>query len=97
AEANDAHAMTLLGIVKFRQEKFDEAFEILSHSAQIDPENAETQNYLGIALSQKGQRGAAETALRKAIQLSPGYGSAHNNLAVIYATQQPPFVELARW
>ena len=39
----------------------------------------------------------AEAALRKAIQIAPGYGEAHSNLAVIYATQQPPFVELARW
>jgi Tfp pilus assembly protein PilF len=35
--------------------------------------------------------------LRKAIQIEPGYGSAHNNLAVIYASQEPPLVELARW
>jgi Tfp pilus assembly protein PilF len=42
-------------------------------------------------------RGPAETALRKAIQLEPNYPAAHNNLAVIYASQQPPLVELARW
>jgi Flp pilus assembly protein TadD len=68
----------------------------LSRAAKIDPQNAETQNYLGITLSQKGLREAAEGALRKAIQLSPGYPSAHYNLAVVYATQQPPFRELAR-
>ena len=39
----------------------------------------------------------AETALRKAIQLDPNYAAAHNNLAVIYLSQQPPLVELARW
>ena len=42
-------------------------------------------------------RGPAETALRKAIQLEPAYGSAHHNLAVIHATQKPPLTELARW
>ena len=35
--------------------------------------------------------------MRRAIQLSPSYGEAHNNLAVIYATQKPPLLELARW
>ncbi len=35
--------------------------------------------------------------MRKAIQLDPAYGSAHNNLAVIYATQPQPSLELARW
>ena len=35
--------------------------------------------------------------MRKAIQLDPGTANAHNNLAVIYITQRPPLVELARW
>ena len=35
--------------------------------------------------------------MRKAIQLDPNYGEAHNNLAVIYLSQQPPQLELARW
>jgi tetratricopeptide (TPR) repeat protein len=95
-QPQDAFALSLFGILRFRQEKFDEALEALSQAAKLDPKNAETQNYLGIALSQKGLRDAAETALRKAIQLSPNYPSAHYNLAVVYATQQPPFKELAR-
>ncbi len=96
-DENDAYSLSLMGILKFRQEKYDEALDTLSRAAQLDPKNPETQNYLGITLSQKGQRGPAEAALRKAIQLAPGYGGAHHNLAVIYATQQPPFLELARW
>jgi Tfp pilus assembly protein PilF len=35
--------------------------------------------------------------LRKAIQLDPGYGAAHNNLAVIYLSEKPPMAGLARW
>ena len=93
---DDAFSLSLYGILKFRQEKLDEAEEALSRAAKIDPQNAETQNYLGITFSQKGLREAAEGALRKAIQLSPGYPSAHYNLAVVYATQRPPFRELAR-
>jgi tetratricopeptide (TPR) repeat protein len=93
----DSHTLLLLGIAEYDQEQYDQALDHLSRSAQADAQNAETQNYLGITLSQKGQRAAAETALRKAIQISPGYASAHYNLAVVYATQQPPFTELARW
>jgi hypothetical protein len=29
--------------------------------------------------------------------LDPAYPNAHNNLAVMYLTQRPPLVELARW
>jgi tetratricopeptide (TPR) repeat protein len=85
-----------LGAVKFRQSKYDEALEALSRAAQLNPQNAQVQNYLGITLSQKGLREPAEIALRKAVQLDPGYASAHLNLAVIYATQQPRAVEMAR-
>ncbi len=93
----DAYSLSLMGIVKFDREKFDEALDYLSRAAQIDPTNAETQNYLGITLSQKGQRAPAEAALRKAVVLQPNYAAAHNNLAVVYATQQPPSLELARF
>lgn len=96
-DPDDGYSLSLLGILKFRQDKYDDAFEILSRAAELDPLNPETQNYLGITLSQRGQRGPAEAALRKALQLDPRYGGAHHNLAVIYATQQPPFLELAKW
>jgi len=94
---DDAYNLATLGKLKYQQEKYDEALDALSRAAKTIPQNAEIQNYLGVTLSQKGLRGPAETALRKAIQIDPNYGSAHNNLAVIYATQTPPYIELARW
>ena len=94
---NDAYNLSVLGYLKFRQEKFDEAFDALSRAAKLDPRNPEIENYLGVTLGHKGLRAQAETALRKAIQLDPNYGAAHNNLAVIYISQQPPLTGLARW
>lgn len=94
---NDAYSHLVLGQIKLRQRSADEAMDALSRAAQLDARSAEIQNFLGIALSQKGLRAPAETALRRAIQLDPGYASAHNNLAVIYLNQNPPMVELARW
>jgi tetratricopeptide (TPR) repeat protein len=94
---NDAYNLSTLGYLKFRQEKFDEALDALSRAAQLDANNPEIQNYLGVTLSHKGQRKAAESALRRALQLSPNYAPAHNNLAVIYLTQTPPWPEMARW
>lgn len=96
-DPDDAFSLALLGLLKFRQQKTDDAFDALSRAAKLDPDNAQTQNYLGLVLSQKGQREPAEAAFRKAIQLAPGYAVAHYNLAVYYATQQPPTRELARW
>jgi tetratricopeptide (TPR) repeat protein len=96
-EPEYAYGLCVLGQVRFGQKRYDDALDALSHSARLDPGSAEVQNMLGLTLSEKGLRGAAEAALRKAIQLEPGYGHAHLNLAVIYLNQQPPSVELARW
>lgn len=93
----DSFAQFVFGHLRFQQKKYDEALEHLAKAAQLDPQNAEVQNFLGITLSQKGQRIPAETALRKALQLQPSYAEAHRNLAVVYATHQPPAIEMARW
>jgi Tfp pilus assembly protein PilF len=94
---DDAYNLSTLGYLKFRQEKYDEALNALSRAAEIDPQNPEIQNYLGVTLSHTGQRAQGETALRKAIQLAGNYAPAHNNLAVIYLSQEPPLPQLARW
>ena len=94
---NDAYNLSVLGYLKFRQEKYDDALDALSRAAKLDPRNPEIENYLGVTLGHKGLRAQAETALRKAIQLDPNYGAAHNNLAVVYLSQQPPLAALARW
>lgn len=92
-----ARARFALGHVRFRQGRYDEAVEALSRAAELDPRSAEVQNLLGLALAHKGLRQAAETALRRAILLQPGYAVAHHNLAVFYLHRTPPLLELARW
>ncbi len=93
---DDAYSLSLLGFLRFRQNRFDDALDALGRAAKLDPQNPEIQNYLGLTLGQKGMRNAAESAFRKAITLDPNYGSAHYNLAVIYLTEKPRQVELAR-
>jgi Tfp pilus assembly protein PilF/regulator of replication initiation timing len=94
---DDAYNLSTLGYLKFRQEKYDDALDVLSRAVKFDPNNPEIQNYLGVTLSHKGLRVQAETALRRAIQLNPLYAPAHNNLAVVYLNQTPPSPMLARW
>lgn len=96
-DPDNEYSVFVLGRLRFEQDKFDDALEAFSRAAELDPRDAENQNYLGITLSEKGLRGPAETALRKAIQINPRNADAHANLAVIYITQQPPLVELAKW
>lgn len=96
-DPDDYFSLYVLGRIRFRQDRLDEALDVLSRSAKANPNYADTQNYLGIVLSEKGQRLPAEAALRRAIQLQPDNAVAHNNLAVVYATQKPPALALARW
>jgi Flp pilus assembly protein TadD len=94
---DDAYSLSILGYLRYRQRQFDAALDALGRAAKFDPQNPQVQNYLGITLAEKGLRGPAETAFRKAIQIEPNYGDAHVNLALIYVGQQPPATELARW
>ena len=97
ADPEDPGALFLFGRLKYTQEKYDDALNALSRAATMVPEEARFQFYLGKTFIEKGNRSQAEKALRKAIQLKPGWGDAHYLLSVIYATQQPPFKELAQW
>lgn len=96
-EPNDPFNLTVLGRVKFSEGKYDSALDALDHAAKLDPRNPQIQNFLGVALAEKGLRVQAETAFRKAVQIAPDYGDANKNLAIIYLTASPPAVELARW
>ena len=96
-DREDPFVLSMVGYLRLRQSRYDEAIDALTRAAAQDNQNADVQNYLGIALMEKGLRGPAETALRRALQISPGFARAHHNLAFIYATQKPPLLELANW
>ena len=97
ADPEHAPSLGMMGDLKFRQETYDDALEALSLAAKSRPDRPETHYMLGRALIQKGNRAPAEASLRKAVQLRPGWGEPHYQLAVLYATQQPGFPELAQY
>ena len=94
---NDAYNLTILGRIKFSEEKYDDALDALDHASKLDPQSPEIENFLGVALAEKGMRAQAETAFRKAILIQPDYADAHKNLAIVYLSAHPPEIELARW
>lgn len=96
-DPQDAGALFLLGVLNDQRGNLDAAIDAFSRSAKNNSNNPDTQIYLGLTLSKKGLRSQAETAFRKALQIQPGNPIAHMNLAVIYANQNPPFIELAKW
>ena len=92
----DEFSHTTLGIVYYRQRKFDDAVTELTKALAINPKSATAHNYLGITASQKGWLEAAEKEMLDAIAVNPDYADAHFNLAVVYATNQPPSKEQAK-
>ena len=86
----DPFGQATLGIVYYKMHRYDDAISSLTQAIQLDPKNATAHNYLGITSSQKGWPEAAIEEIQKAIALNPNYADAHFNIAVIYATNQPP-------
>lgn len=92
----DSFAATNLGIVLCKQGRFDEAIASLQEAAATDFKDQIAQNYLGICYGEKGFREKAEEAFKRSIEIRPEYADAHFNLAVLYATTEPPSLEPAR-
>ncbi len=93
---SESYAYTNLGIVYSRQGKFDEAIEALYKAVVLNEGDAVAHNYLGVCLGQREVWNESEIHLKKAIDLRPEYPDAHFNLAVLYATTQPPSLERAK-
>ena len=70
--------------------------DLFKEALALNPKSATAHNYLGITASQKGWQEAAEKEMLESIAANPDYAEAHFNLAVIYATSDPPAKELAR-
>jgi Flp pilus assembly protein TadD len=94
---DDGRSRALLGIILFRQGQLEAALVELQRAIELVPDNSEAHNFLGITLSEKGRAVEGEREVRRALELKPGYADAHMNLALLYARQSPPRVELARW
>ncbi len=92
----DAFSHCTLGIVFYSQARYDDAVNELTKALAINPSNATAHNYLGITASNKGWQEAAQKELETAISLDRNYADAYFNIAVVFATQQPPNKELAR-
>ena len=92
----DAFSYSNLGIVYYQLNQYENAIDALNAAKALDPNDPKTRNYLGCACSRKGWQEVAEKEFRKAIELDPNFGDAHFNLALVYATEKPPQIELAK-
>jgi tetratricopeptide (TPR) repeat protein len=92
----DAFAATNLGVVYCKQGRFDDAIASLQEAVASDDKDHIAFNYLGICYGEKGQKQDAEESFQRSIGIRDEYPDAHFNLAVLYATGQPPQLEEAQ-
>lgn len=85
-----------MGVCYFQQSQFPEAMSSFEKSLAQNPSSARSHHYMGIIASRMGNRDRAESEFKQSLAIDPKYGDAHFNLAVLYATSEPPNWNLAR-
>lgn len=95
-EPNNEAAAFHLGITYFKQERWNDALASFEKSLTLNPQNARGRHYLGIISTKLNFIERAEREFKTALAIDPAYGEAHFNLAVLYATWDPPQWDKAR-
>jgi tetratricopeptide (TPR) repeat protein len=96
ASPNDPSAYRDLGVACLQCGQVTEAIDAFKHSIVLDPGNVYAHNFLGCAQMRKGRVEAAAKEFRAALTLDEGLTEAHYNLAILYATEDPPALITAR-
>ena len=65
-----------------RQERIDEAIEVLKRAIAVKPDLAAAHHDLGVLILKQGRVQEAIQSLRTAVRLAPGFASAHNILGL---------------
>lgn len=95
-DAGNSSALYMLGVTLFRREQSQPAIEAFEKSLSLNPKNARARHYLGVITSKMGLSERAEKEFKTALSIDPGYGEADFNLAVLYATMDPPKFDVAK-
>jgi tetratricopeptide (TPR) repeat protein len=82
ADAGNARAWHLLGVVAYQAGKHEEAIELIRRSIALDSGDAEAFNALGLALRSRGNLNDAIANYRRTLELQPDFAEAHNNLGL---------------
>jgi predicted CXXCH cytochrome family protein len=81
----DEALFTDLGNAYLRQRMLPQAQQALKRALEINPDQAEAQNLLGLVAVQKNDPAEAEAQFRKALRSQPDLAEAHNNLGNVLA------------
>lgn len=83
-DKTDSSAWSLKGRIEYEQDDVDEAIKSTLISYQIEPNNSQTCNNLGILYQRKDNLPSAERFLYEAIEIDPFNSGALANSAILY-------------
>jgi tetratricopeptide (TPR) repeat protein len=84
ANEKQPEALFLRGLILFESGRIDESIDVFKLLTQEYPLKPELYNNLAVSYAVKGDYYYARDALKKAIEIYPGYTKAHENLGDIY-------------
>ena len=88
ADDGATDARLRLGMLRFKQAKWEEAVPIMMRAAQENPKDGELLINLGTALLQLDRNQEGIVWLQKAVEVVPDSPAAHNNLGVALAKEE---------
>jgi tetratricopeptide (TPR) repeat protein len=95
-EPNSGMGLYWLGVCQFQQSRLPDALGSFEKCVLSDKKNARAHHYLGIISDTMKNRRRAEAEFKSALAIDPEYGDAYFNLAILYATANPPDYDKAR-
>ncbi|MDL2260322.1 tetratricopeptide repeat protein [Deltaproteobacteria bacterium OttesenSCG-928-K17] len=80
-------SLTNLAAALLMEGEHTKALNELLKAKEIDPNNADIENYLGLSYYGMKQYGLAAESYTKALSLAPGRTDIHNNMGLVYLAQ----------
>ncbi|MGB0679395.1 MAG: tetratricopeptide repeat protein [Polyangiales bacterium] len=92
-----ANALTNLGNLRYRQERFEEAAGLYREALVLDAEQPEALYNLGFLSLEDGDAATAVTWFQKALDADPSFADAHFNLAMALEESQREAQAIVHW
>jgi tetratricopeptide (TPR) repeat protein len=93
---DDDFAHYVRGVALLRSARLDDAVEEIELGLKLNGKNASAWHTLGMIARKRGQIEQARKHFLKAVALDSNCSEAHYNLAIIFATSDPPQLDTAR-
>lgn len=84
-EPGSVFALSNLGVIRFRQERVEEAEKALQGALAADPQDAFSLSVLGIVHYRQGRYDDAVSVLTRAVSINPNNHETHNYLGITYS------------